>query len=246
VLKEKDQNQNARYAIAVMFVVPRMTYCIYRAFTKVAPMVITSSSLSVKTSLKMPLSMPQEAKKKTEFSLLKSVLEGFKDGVLILDQSGTCIHMNQPARNICRSLAEDTTAPDRVPQCLLALCENLVESRDLFPQQSLVLTQSLIGPQGLKIRAKVQWLDFPSTPETCLLVMLEDMAKSAQTTALLESVQYNLTPREKDVWLLRRANHSYEEIASKLYIAVNTVKRHLKSIHAKRRIVQGDFADSAV
>jgi len=52
--------------------------------------------------------------------------------------------------------------------------------------------------------------------------------------------------RREDVWLLRRANHSYEEIAAKLYIAVNTVKRHLKSIHAKRKMVLDDFADTAV
>jgi len=200
----------------------------------------------METPFQIPLSMPQEAKKKTEFSLLSTVLEGFRDGVLILNQSGTCFHMNQQARNICRSLTEDATELDMVHPYLLALCESLIESRDLFPQQSLVLTQSLMGPNGLRIRAKVQWLNFPTTPEVCLLVMLEDLTKSEQTTALLESVQYNLTPREKDVWLLRRANHSYEEIAAKLYIAVNTVKRHLKSIHAKRKMVLDDFADTAV
>lgn len=216
------------------------------AFTKVAPMVTTSSSLSMKTSLQTPLPISKETRKKTDFSLLNSVLEGFKDGVLILNQSGDCVHMNKQAKVLCRALTGEDTRPSRAPQCLVALCENLVESRDLFPQQSLVLTQSLTGPEGLRIRAKVQWLEFPSTPETYLLVMLEDLTKSAQTTALLESVQYKLTPREKDVWLLRRANHTYEEIASKLYIAVNTVKRHLKSIHAKRRMVQEDFADTAV
>ena len=163
-----------------------------------------------------PVHAPGRLRKKTEFSLLSTVLEGFRDGVLILNQSGTCFHMNQQARNICRSLTEDATELDMVHPYLLALCESLIESRDLFPQQSLVLTQSLMGPNGLRIRAKVQWLNFPTTPEVCLLVMLEDLTKSEQTTALLESVQYNLTPREKDVWhVANRANHSYEEIAAK-------------------------------
>mgnify|MGYP006304025211 FL=1 len=209
-------------------------------------MVTASSSFSMKTFLQVPSFTSKDAGQKTELSLLNAVLEGFNDGVLILNQTGHCIHMNQQAQAICRSLADDAAGLSQIPASLLALCKHLVESRDLFPQQSLVLTQSLQGPTGIRIRAKVQWLEFPSTPETCLLVMLEDLTNSAQTTALVESVKYNLTPREKDVWLLRRANHSYEEIASKLYIAVNTVKRHLKSIHAKRRMVMEDFADSAV
>jgi DNA-binding CsgD family transcriptional regulator len=114
----------------------------------------------------------------------------------------------------------------------------------LFPDQLLVLTQTLHSPTGHVIRAKVQWLMLPPTQEPYLLVWLEDEMHSAQTTALLEAVQYNLTPREQDVWLLRRAHHSYEEIAAKLFIAVNTVKRHLKSIHAKRKLVLDEMANS--
>lgn len=200
----------------------------------------------MKTLLKTPLSIPQEFKKKTEFSLLSSVLEGFHDGVLILNQEGHCLHSNQEGQTLCRQLDATAASKGEVPVSLWAICQHLIEGRELFPQQALVLTQDISSAGGIRIRAKVQWLEFPSTPETCLLVMLENLTQSAQTTALLESVQYNLTPREKDVWLLRRANHSYEEIASKLYIAVNTVKRHLKSIHAKRKVVLEDFADSVV
>lgn len=210
-------------------------------------MVTTSSSSTMKTFLQNEVTIPQEPKKKTEFSLLSSVLEGFIDGVLILNQKGECIHINQEGQAICQSLTgNETSSKPVVPDCLLSICEHLVESRDLFPDQPVVITQILPGKGSTRIRAKVQWLEFPSTPETYLLVMLENLTQSAKTTALLESLQYNLTPREKDVWLLRRANHSYEEIASKLYIAVNTVKRHLKSIHAKRKMVLEDFADSVV
>lgn len=209
-------------------------------------MVTTISSSTMKTVLQTEVPIAQESKTKTDFSLLNSVLEGFRDGVLILNQNGECVHINQEGKTICQSLQNDASLANPVPDCLLTICEHLVESQDLFPNQSLVLTQVLTGPGNTRIRAKVQWLEFPSTPDTCLLVMLENLTQSAKTTALLESVRYKLTPREQDVWLLRRANHSYEEIASKLYIAVNTVKRHLKSIHAKRKMVLEDFADSVV
>jgi DNA-binding CsgD family transcriptional regulator len=209
-------------------------------------MITKSSSSAMTMFFPAGLSVAKESKKKTEFSLLSSVLEGFKDGVLILNQQGDCLHANQEARVVCHSLDAVSTTQGAVPACLWSICKHLVENRELFSHKSVVVIQSLDSPGGIRIRAKVQWLEFPSTPETCLLVMLENVTRSAQTTALLESVQYNLTPREKDVWLLRRANHSYEEIASQLYIAVNTVKRHLKSIHAKRKEVLGELTDSVV
>ncbi|MGB3135452.1 MAG: helix-turn-helix transcriptional regulator, partial [Nodosilinea sp.] len=90
---------------------------------------------------------------------------------------------------------------------------------------------------GDQIRARVQWLDFPAAPSSYLLVSLENKTRSAHSSALLEAVQYSLTPREQAVWVLRRANCSYEDIAKELYITVNTVKRHLKNIYAKRREV---------
>ncbi len=214
-------------------------------------MVTTSSSPTTKTFLQKTIKISQdkisqETSKKNVFSLLRSVLEGFIDGVLILNQNGECIHINREGKALCQRLQNVTSSSNPVPPCLWSICQHLVESREVFPHQPLVLTQILAGTGNTRIRAKVQWLEFPSTPETCLLVMLENLTQSAQTTALLESVQFNLTPREKDVWLLRRANHSYEEIAAQLYIAVNTVKRHLKSIYAKRKMVLEDFANSVV
>jgi DNA-binding CsgD family transcriptional regulator len=51
--------------------------------------------------------------------------------------------------------------------------------------------------------------------------------------------QYGLTPRQAEVWLLRRANYTYKEIAAELYISLNTVKKHMKDIQAKRETVLG-------
>jgi DNA-binding CsgD family transcriptional regulator len=209
-------------------------------------MVTTSSSLTQKTFFQSNIAVPQEPKQNNEIPFFKTILEGFSDGILILNPNGDCIHMNREGKAICQSLMEDQDLNPSVPDCLLTLCKHLVDSRQWFPNQPLVLTQTLTQAENVRIRAKVQWLEVPSTPETCLLVMLENLTQSAKTTALLESVQYNLTPREKDVWLLRRANHSYEEIASNLYIAVNTVKRHLKSIYAKRQMVLDNWVDSVM
>lgn len=55
--------------------------------------------------------------------------------------------------------------------------------------------------------------------------------------AIAQAEHYGLTSREAEVWLLRQANYSCREIAAELYISLNTVKKHMKNIHAKREKV---------
>ncbi|MGB3310409.1 MAG: sigma factor-like helix-turn-helix DNA-binding protein [Nodosilinea sp.] len=179
---------------------------------------------------------PQPTQETVNLPLLSAVLEGFVDGILVLSDDGTCVHSNQKGRALCRDLSDDNSSTF-LPACLKTMGKHLLESRELYPETPLVLTQELTSQSGYQIRARVQWLDFPATPSSYLLISLENKTRSVQSSALLEAVQYNLTPRERAVWVLRRANRSYEDIAKELYITVNTVKRHLKSIYAKRREV---------
>ncbi|NJL47480.1 MAG: LuxR family transcriptional regulator [Leptolyngbyaceae cyanobacterium SM2_5_2] len=197
-------------------------------------MVTSSSSTTVHTSLPIK-STYQETFTKPDFSLLSAVLEGFADGLLILALDGTCLHRNQKGKALCHTLNQSSN--QEVPDCLWAMCNYLLEGRDLFPEHSFVLTQDFTCAENRCIRARAQWLDWPHSADSYFLVLLEDQTLTAQNSALLEALQYDLTPRERDVWLLKRANRSYEAIALELYITVNTVKRHLKSIYAKRKQV---------
>lgn len=183
-----------------------------------------------------------------QHAMLSTVLEGFADGILMLTVTGDCIHSNQRAQKICRQLCQTEaeglpSTPFKVPKSLWAICECLIESRSLFPGQPLVLTKTLTDARGRAIRVRVQWLVLHGSDETCLLMMLEDQTYTAQLAALLESRQFNLTDRETQVWILRKADYSYDAIASKLFITTNTVKRHLKSIYAKRKQVLAEVED---
>ena len=62
------------------------------------------------------------------------------------------------------------------------------------------------------------------------------MLNSRHYLALTEADRYGLTPREAEVWLLRRANRPCKEIAVDLRISLNTVKKHMKSILAKQKV----------
>ena len=183
-----------------------------------------------------------------DLPLLSAVLEGFVDGILVLSEDGHCVHSNQKGQALCLDLSNgpahgDHRAALAVPKCLKTLCRHLIESRTLYPDTRLVLTEEFTSQSNQQIRARVQWLDLPATSHPYLLVSLENKTSAAQSSALLESSQYSLTPREQAVWVLRRANRTYDEIARELYITVNTVKRHLKSIYAKRKEVADAIAN---
>jgi len=182
----------------------------------------------------------QEQPKRAELTMLGRLFEGFADGVLLLTREGGCLYSNQEGRRLCQVLKEGQHSANAMPLGVWLMCRHMIESRSLFADKALVPTQTFTGAKNQPVRAKVQWLDLPTDSDAYLLVLLEDQSRSAQATALPEAVRYKLTPQEKDVWLLRHANCSYKEIAAKLFVSVNTVKRHLKSISAKRMVLAED------
>ena len=68
----------------------------------------------------------------------------------------------------------------------------------------------------------------------CVVLVLKDQYQLVKNIALEESREYGLTDREREIWLLQRANYTYKQIASELFIAPNTVKKHLQNINLKR------------
>jgi len=58
-----------------------------------------------------------------------------------------------------------------------------------------------------------------------------------QLTAIAEAQEWRLTPRETEVWLLRRSGYTRIEIASQLGITKDTVGKHLKNIYRKRHAI---------
>ncbi|MFB2920746.1 helix-turn-helix transcriptional regulator [Aerosakkonema funiforme] len=166
---------------------------------------------------------------------LKGVLEGFIDGILILTEQGELLHANQTATKICDRLGKVSDKHNLVPEEIWRVCQSLIESRDLFPDRKLTIESEISKGDSVNFRVRVRWLKLEQIERPCLLVTLEDRQQSLQRIVINDAYLYNLTPREGEVWLLYRANYSYKEIADKLYITLNTVKKHMKNIHAKRK-----------
>lgn len=167
-------------------------------------------------------------------NFLQAVLEGFVDGILVLTDAGDVIYTNATADSICSQLSSNSSKC--FPKELQRICEALIESRDLYPTQPLTLELEVTTPQTT-YRIRAQWLQLEAVARPCILLRLQDQNRSLQGLAIAEAQKWGLTPREAEVWSLRRAGYPRKAIAAELYIAIDTVKKHLKNIQMKRQAI---------
>ncbi|NEQ25501.1 MAG: helix-turn-helix transcriptional regulator [Microcoleus sp. SIO2G3] len=167
-------------------------------------------------------------------SLLQAVMEGFVDGVLILSNQGEFVHANDCARRIFSRLLQGASQTSPLIKEVWRVYDCLLESKDIFYDQKLIIESEIDADNLGTFRIRARWLVLEESAHPYLLITIEDRQQSTQNVAITDAKRYGLTAREAEVWLLRRANHSYKEIADRLYITLNTVKKHIKNIHAKQ------------
>ncbi|MCW5314495.1 helix-turn-helix transcriptional regulator [Nostoc sp. KVJ3] len=166
---------------------------------------------------------------------LQEVIEGLEDGILILSQMGEVVHANASANRLCCQFNQGNFKQNFVPSAIWHLCEFLLSSRYLFSDKLLILSDEIVLDKSNIFRIRVRLLNLDGFELPCLLVTIENQYESVKNVALTEVKKFDLTPREAEIWFLYRSNYSYKEIATKLYITINTVKKHMKNIHTKRQ-----------
>jgi DNA-binding CsgD family transcriptional regulator len=168
---------------------------------------------------------------------LQGVLESFIDGILIVDERGNWVQANAIAQQICDRLTRNKTQANGLPAEIWHVCKAMIENRKAYPGQIAIVEVEIKLDKLTNIRIRAQWLKLQQISYPYLLVILENRFQSLQNLALIESDRYGLTPREAEVWSLYRANYTRKEIAAELFISIDTVKKHLKNIKAKRETV---------
>ena len=176
--------------------------------------------------------------------MLKAVIESFVDGIMLITDCGRVIQANTQARQICDAInppvfevSQDQTASDflGLPKEIWRVCQALIESRELFPEQQVIPESEVTLQDAVTLRIRVKWLEFESLECPCMLVTLEDLNRTFRELSILDQHRYGLTLREREIWQLRLQGYTYREMASMLYISCNTVKKHLKNISSKRQ-----------
>jgi len=172
----------------------------------------------------------------TNLTLMQGVLEGLTDGVLILSEQGEWIYHNYYAHCICQALNQGKPVLKQVPAVIWRNCAALMESHEWYPNQPVVIESEIAIAPSQVYRIRVRWLMLEDAQRPYLMVLLEDRHQSLQNQALAEAMLYDLTARQAEIWVLYRAGFTYQEIASELYITLNTVKRHLRDIRIKQKV----------
>lgn len=162
------------------------------------------------------------------------LVESLIDGAMILTNTGELVVSNNNASQICHQLTHQLTQNlSRVPQQIWHCCQALIENQLKF------IDDEIKTDEAVAIRIRAWWLAAGYADQPHLFVTLEDQHQAAEHRAQAEARKYGLTDREAQVWSLRRAGCSYKTIAADLHIAEDTVKKHIKSIHAKRDALEG-------
>ncbi|AOW99623.1 helix-turn-helix transcriptional regulator [Moorena producens PAL-8-15-08-1] len=167
--------------------------------------------------------------------LIQAILEGFVDGVLILTTNQDWFHANECGRRMCSKITQGRSQINSIPDPIWRVCESLIDSREWFCDRKLIIEAEIKVDKSVNFRVRVRWLTLELSPEPYLLVTLEDQSQSSQNSASTDALKYGLTPREQEIWSLKKANLTYREIAQQLFISINTVKKHLKNIYAKQK-----------
>ncbi len=185
---------------------------------------------------------PSESAPGQSSLLFQAIFNSLMQGVLILNQKRELVQANARALELCKllnqqlgttsRLAQQSAA--RIPESIWNLCRVLLSSRQEFPDMVVIPEEEIDLGDIAHLKVNARWLELSDADEPYILVTLEDQMEMLRNLACWDAHRYNLTAREAEVWLLRRQGYSYDEIADRLYISRNTVKKHLKSVSSKR------------
>jgi DNA-binding CsgD family transcriptional regulator len=165
----------------------------------------------------------------------QTVIEDLIDGILIVTEEGKLTYANNCAQRILRQLNSTESLPTLIPKEIWHICHSLIESRHLFPNQYWLIESKIFVGSSIAFNVQARWLKVQGGERSCILLSIRDRYQDIKEMVNEESQKYGLTCREKEVWLLHRANYTYKQVAGELCITPNTVKKHMKNIYSKQK-----------
>ena len=178
----------------------------------------------------------------TSSMLLSVLVDTIPKGLLVLSIDRTIVYWNQTAKRLCQMLPSSQRYQTTLPTVIAELWKQVVEAESAT--EAVVLEYQT--PDDRSFRLTACWLTAGASDhlsaafsnQTYILVTLEDRDEVLQQDIQAEQKRFHLTNREAEVWLLLKREYRYQAIATTLHISLNTVKTHIRNIHAKRHPYQ--------
>ncbi len=168
-------------------------------------------------------------------SLILEIFEKSSQGLFLLNQFSKIIYANRKGIKILLDMGYSELEDDQIPEIIEHIHNSSVGRRNLDSgHQISVLARFCINP-SVCFDVQTRWLNISENQSEYLLFIIEEHNQLIKHSIADEAEKYGLTPRETEVWLLYKMHHSYREIASRLGIAINTVKKHMKNIFLKQQ-----------
>ncbi len=166
---------------------------------------------------------------------IQEVLTQLTDGVIIITYDKKILYANECACRILRQINQERNHCEIPPKEINYLCDSLTEIRRQFPEQHWLINTKICINSSTTFSVHARHMKLDSLGKDCIVLVLKDHYQLIKSIAVEEARKYNLTDRETEIWLLQRANYTYKQIANELFIAPNTVKKHMQNIHIKQK-----------
>lgn len=180
--------------------------------------------------------IPDERFKQLENIFLSVIFDTAFDGLLIISETGEIVKTTVSADKICSRLLPPGSCSGILPKEICRMLDTLLRSREECADSFGLVEEEISNDIFPLLYMRACWCSLPASNSPYILIVFEDRYSANCSIARTESIQYELTPRESEVWELSRNNRPQNEIANKLFISINTVKKHLKNIQMKKRM----------
>ncbi len=199
--------------------------------------------LKNQTASENPLELAQQEQIDIQDPVIEEALTKLTNGVLIITEGKKLLYANECACRLLRQISRDRQSPKAVPKEINYLCKSISEVHRQFPGQHWVMKTKICIDSSVNFTVTARYMKLETLGKHCIVLEMRDHYQLIKNIALEEAHQYGLTERETEIWLLQRANYTYKQIASELFIAPNTVKKHMQNIHLKQKTNSDTYAN---
>lgn len=173
--------------------------------------------------------------------VVEEALTKLTNGILIITEGQQLLYANDCACRILRQISQERQSSEPIPREISYLCNSISDVRRKFPGQHWIMKSKICISSAVTFSVTARYMKLDTLGKYCIILEMKDQYQLVKSIAVEEAKHFGLTERETEIWLLQRANYTYKQIASELFIAPNTVKKHMQNIHLKQKSASDDY-----